>query len=119
MHADRHEVGHILQDSLESHLKEMLADRRPCHYAIHNGGGQVIWVPKHTHCWFEASSGKLIIDTADGSRCEAHRLSYLPPKQALTLKAASLPIMSYQGGAGGVILCAVIQSTAERNGGRL
>lgn len=48
----------------------MLADRRPCHYAIDNGAGQIIWVPKHTPCWFEGRSGKLIVDMANGAICE-------------------------------------------------
>lgn len=53
----------------------MLADHRPCHYAINNGTGQVIWVPKYTPCWFEGHSGKLVIDLANGPRCES-----LPPQ---------------------------------------
>ena len=69
-----------MQDSLEKQLNAMLADHRPCHYAVFNGTGQVVWVPKHTPCWFEGQSGKLIIDMANGSRCETQLL--VPQEQA-------------------------------------
>jgi len=48
----------------------MLSEHRPCHYAIENGSGQVIWVPTHHPCWLEGQSGKLVIDMAKGSRCK-------------------------------------------------
>jgi hypothetical protein len=63
-----------LQDSLEGQYNELLARHRPCHYAINNGTGQVIWVPKYTPCWFEGHPGKLVIDLANGPRCESPHL---------------------------------------------
>ena len=63
-----------LQDSLEGQYNEMLASHRPCHYAVNNGTGQVIWRPKYTPCWFEGHSGKLVIDMANGPRCEIRPL---------------------------------------------
>ena len=63
-----------LQDSIEAQIQRMLADHRPCHYATTDSTGQEVWVPKHTPCWFESSSGKLIVDLTSGAKCEAPTL---------------------------------------------
>ena len=61
-----------LQDSIEAQIQRMLADHRPCHYAMTDGSGQVAWVPKHTPCWFESSSGQLIVDFTGDAKCETY-----------------------------------------------
>ena len=61
-----------LQDSIEAQIQRMLADHRPCHYATTDSDGQDVWVPRHTPCWFESSSGKLIVDLTSGAKCEIY-----------------------------------------------
>ena len=61
-----------LQDSIEAQIQRMLADHRPCHYATTDSSGQDVWVPKHTPCWFESSSGKLVVDLTSAAKCETY-----------------------------------------------
>lgn len=58
-----------VQWDLEQQYGAFLSEHRPCHYAIANGH-QVLWVPKHTPCWFEPQTGRLVIDMGTQSRCE-------------------------------------------------
>ncbi|CAK0784097.1 hypothetical protein CVIRNUC_007300, partial [Coccomyxa viridis] len=63
-----HQFFDLWQDSIEAQIQRMLADHRPCHYATTDSSGEVVWVPKHTPCWFESSSGKLVVDLTSGAK---------------------------------------------------
>lgn len=58
----------MVQECTEGELDAMLAEQRPCHYAIANGH-HVLWVPKHVPCFFEQSTGRLVVEVGHNARC--------------------------------------------------
>lgn len=73
-----------VQECSEGDLDAMLAEQRPCHYAIANGH-HVLWVPKHVPCSFEPSSGRLVVEVGHNSRC-AHPVLVFPILRTSTIK---------------------------------